>query len=381
MRPLEMSHREVYASGRLGAMEADQDLMKRELGRLQGRLQGQGREAEEVKAGRVAGRTGRGRPWRPGTPRLGSQSASQAASRRPSRRRPWRSSMLPRRAEAPKAALPGQREAWDRPSAEKAAQTKSKAAAAAARAAKHPATRAMAMAPFDRVPKSLEGALEAVHALRPFDGGMSAPSSQLQGPLDMGEMPMMARSEDSEATETTASEEEIEVELGRQWSLEHYLDREGRRPEEAAAAVDKAMAAGWERPRGKNNGGGETDAVAGRGERSKDYWLEEMLGAIDQEFHQLRSECSVSRESSRERKPAKKTSPAPAKRRKARAGKGDRAGGKKKRETFAESLGTWKQGLRAAAEQARPKSATPGGGAKKKQKAATKAEAKAASAT
>ena len=43
-------------------------------------------------------------------------------------------------------------------------------------------------------------------------------------------------------------------------------------------------------------------------------------------------------------------------------------------ETFAESLGTWKQGLRAAAEQARPKSATPGGGAKKKQKAATKAK-------
>ena len=42
-----------------------------------------------------------------------------------------------------------------------------------------------------RVPQSLEKALEAVHALRPFDGGASAPSSQLamQKPFDMGEVP------------------------------------------------------------------------------------------------------------------------------------------------------------------------------------------------
>ena len=375
---LEMSHREVYElSGRLGAMEADQDLMKRELGRLQGRLQGRGREEAEEVVGRPRGRKDGAGPTmapRDAAPREPELHLRQYLEEAKQKAALAEQHAAEKKQKPPRQPSPAKERPGTAPAQRKPPKPKSKAAAAAARAAKHPATRAMAMAPFDRVPKSLEGALEAVHALRPFDGGMSAPSSQLQGPLDMGEMPMMARSEDSEATETTASEEEIEVELGRQWSLEHYLDREGRRPEEAAAAVDKAMAAGWERPRGKNNGGGETDAVAGRGERSKDYWLEEMLGAIDQEFHQLRSECSVSRESSRERKPAKKTSPAPAKRRKARAGKGDRAGGKKKRETFAESLGTWKQGLRAAAEQARPKSATPGGGAKKKQKAATKAK-------
>ena len=212
------------------------------------------------------------------------------------------------------------------------------------------------MAPFDRVPKSLEGALEAVHALRPFDGGMSAPSSQLQGPLDMGEMPMMARSEDSEATETTASEEEIEVELGRQWSSSTTWT--GREMEEAAAAVDKAMAAGWERPRGKNNGGGETIPL-GRGERSKDYWLEEMLGAIDQNFT-AQEQCSVSRESSRE-EAREEDLTCPSQEEEGQGWQGRQGRGQEERETFAESLGTWKQGLRAAAEQARPKSATPGG--------------------
>ena len=291
---------------------------------------------------------------------------------------------------------------------------------------------------IDRVPKSLEGALEAVHALRPFDGGMSAPSSQLQGPLDMGpemDHSMTSASDasqddpmdsDSDSLESpappgpsapsgvdpvrpktargrpkTAQDKANEVELDRQWSLEHYLEANGHSghlPDREAAGMmserDFGVTDPSQGPNARDGHGGVHNIVLpsrgqGRGQqqqqekKTKDYWLEEMLGVLDQEFlamqDQFRHDPDPIEGSPKRAKGGRRgqggagvaghgtggSAGGAGKtksilRTKAKGGqgpktKGGKAGGhghggqgrgKKKKFTFAESLGNWKSGLR-----------------------------------
>ena len=316
---------------------------------------------------------------------------------------------------------------------------------------------------IDRVPKSLEGALEAVHALRPFDGGMSAPSSQLQGPLDMGpemDHSMTSASDasqddpmdsDSDSLESpappgpsapsgvdpvrpkmargrpkTAQDKANEVELDRQWSLEHYLEANGHSghlPDREAAGMmserDFGVTDPSQGPNARDGHGGVHNIVLpsrgqGRGQqqqqekKTKDYWLEEMLGVLDQEFlamqDQFRHDPDPIEGSPKRAKGGRRgqggagvaghgtggSAGGAGKtksilRTKAKGGqgpktKGGKAGGhghggqgrgKKKKFTFAESLGNWKSGLRGSqGGPARPKSATAAAAAAKKRRAA-----------
>lgn len=176
------------------------------------------------------------------------------------------------------------------------------------------------------VPKSLEGALEAVHALRPFDGGMSAPSSQLQG---------------------SASSEELD----RQWSLDHYLSR-GSGSGSTSPAED-------EQP---------SHQIPHKRENSLDHYLSQRLAELDDSYNDLviRSKAADEEKGSEGRDRAKMKA-SPKKTKGAKKGKG---GKKKKKYTFAESLGNWKSGLRTSSSAAeRPKSAAARPQAKKKTKA------------
>ncbi|UPR04298.1 hypothetical protein HOP50_15g76350 [Chloropicon primus] len=253
---------------------------------------------------------------------------------------------------------------------------------------------------IDRVPKSLEVALEAVHALRPFDGGMSAPSSQLQGPLDMGDMSDMedhsevsSMSEESDVVmeQERLADEKREMELNRQWSLEHYLGP-GAGPRKFHSMECERQAEHHQHEyedRGGVDGGGGVDATSGAHApqvippKPKDYWLEEMLGAIDQEFHSLREEQSHegSYELSSPSRGGKKRSGGLLRKSKAspsskmqvkakvdtglvglkKKPKAKAGASSKKKLTFAESLGDWKTGLRGARHDGseRPKSAKP----------------------
>ena len=316
---------------------------------------------------------------------------------------------------------------------------------------------------IDRVPKSLEGALEAVHALRPFDGGMSAPSSQLQGPLDMGpemDHSMTSASDasqddpmdsDSDSLESpappgpsapsgvdpvrpkmargrpkTAQDKANEVELDRQWSLEHYLEANGHSghlPDREAAGMmserDFGVTDPSQGPNARDGHGGVHNIVLpsrgqGRGQqqqqekKTKDYWLEEMLGVLDQEFLAMQDqfrhdpdpiEGSPKRAKGGRRgqggagvaghgtggsaggagktKSILRTKAKGGQGPKTKGGKagghghGGQGGGKKKKFTFAESLGNWKSGLRGSqGGPARPKSATAAAAAAKKRRAA-----------